>query len=233
MNLATWSIRDPIPSLLLFALLTLAGLWGFRSLSVQDLPDVALPSVNVTLAQPGVAPAQLETEVARRAEDSLASLNGLRHLHTVVTEGTVSVDAQFEIGTSISDALLDVKEAVDRIRPDLPPDVLQPAVSAERADGESVLTYAVERAGMDEKNLSWFVDDTVAEALLRVPGVERIERIGGLTREVHVLLDPALLAAHGATVIDVSRALDSVQQQSSGGALSSADKSRRCEPSRP
>ena len=219
MNLATWSIRDPIPSLLLFALLTLAGLWGFRNLSVQDLPDVALPSIQVNLAQPGVAPAQLETEVARRVEDSLASLSGLRHTHTVIMEGTVSISAQFEIGTPISDALMDVKEAVDRIRSDLPRDLLQPAVSAERADSESVLTYAVERAGMDEKALSWFVDDTVAKTLLRVPGVERFERMGGVMREVQVLLDPALLAAHGATVADVSRSLDNIQQQSSGGRM--------------
>ncbi len=217
MNLATWSIRDPIPSLLLFALLTLAGLWGFQSLSVQDLPDFALPSVRVSLAQPGVAPAQLETEVARKVEDSLASLSGLRHIQTTITEGTVSIEVQFEIGTSISDALIDVKDAVDRIRSNLPPDLLQPAVSAERADDESVLTYAVERTGMDEKALSWFVDDTLAKTLLRVPGVERVERIGGVTREVQVLLDPALLAAHGATVADASRALGNIQQQSSGG----------------
>jgi len=217
MNLATWSIRDPIPSLLLFLLLAVAGLWGFRSLSVQDLPDVALPSISVSLTQPGAAPAQLEMEVARRVEDSLAPLSGLRHLQTVITEGAVNIEAQFEIGTSTSDALMDVKEAVERIRSDLPRDLLQPAISAERADGESVLTYAVERSGMDEKALSWFVDNTVAKALLRVPGVERFERIGGVTREVQVLLDPALLAAHGATVADVSRALDNIQQQSSGG----------------
>ena len=217
MNLATWSIRDPIPALLLFVLLSLAGLWGFHSLSIQDLPDITLPSVKVMLAQPGAAPAQLETEVARKVEDSLASLSGLRHIQTTIVEGTVSLDAQFEIGTPLSDALLDVKEAVDRIRNDLPQDLLPAAVSAERADGDSVLTYAVVRAGMDEKALSWFVDDTLAKALLRVPGVERFERIGGVTREVHVLLDPVQLAAHGATVADVSRALDNIQQQSTGG----------------
>lgn len=217
MNLATWSIRDPIPSLLLFSLLSLAGILGFRSLSIQDLPDLALPSVTVSLVQPGVAPAQLETEVARKVENSLASVSRLRHLQTLITEGTVTIDVQFEVGTPISDALVDVKEAVDRIRSDLPPDLLQPAISAERADGESVLIYAVERPGMDEQALSWFVDDVVAKTLLRVPGVERVERIGGVSREVQVLLDPAQLAGQGATVADVSRALGSIQQQNSGG----------------
>src|SRR6185436_251 len=166
---------------------------------------------------PGAAPAQLETEVARKVESSLASVSGLRHIQTTVVEGAVAIDAQFEIGTSISDALLDVKEAVDRIRSDLPPDLLQPAVSADRADDESVLTYAVQRSSLDEMALSWFVDDTLAKTLLHVPGVERIERIGGVTREVEVLLDPASLAAHGATVADVSHALGNIQQQSSGG----------------
>lgn len=217
MNLATWSIRDPIPSLLLFSLLAIAGFWGFRKLSVQDLPDFALPSVSVSLVQPGAAPSQLETEVARKVEDSLASLSGLQHIQTTITEGTVNLNVQFEIGTSISDALIDVKDAVDRTRSELPPDLLPATVRAERADNESVLTYAVERVGMDEKELSWFVDDMLSKALLRVPGVERVERIGGVSREVQVLLDPALLAAHGATVADVSRALGQIQQQSSGG----------------
>ena len=216
-NLTTWSIRDPIPSLLLFTLLALAGLWGFRKLSIQDLPDITLPSVSVTLAQPGVAPAQMETQVARRVEDSLATLSRLRHLQTLITDGAVTVEAQFEIGRSISDALIDVKEAVDRIRSDLPRDLLEPAISAERVDGEAVLTYAVEQNGMDETALSWFVDDTISKALLRVPGVERFERMGGITREVQVLLDPASLAAHDATVVDVSRALGNIQQQTSGG----------------
>jgi len=216
-NLATWSIRDPIPSLLLFTLLALAGLWGFRKLSIQDLPDITLPSVSVTLARPGVAPAQMETQVARRVEDSLATLGRLRHLQTLITDGTVTIEAQFEIGTPISDALMDVKEAVDRIRSDLPRDLLEPAVSAERVDGEAVLTYAVEQNGVDETALSWFVDDTISKTLLRVPGVERFERMGGVTREVQVLLDPARLAAHDATIADVSHALRNIQQQTSGG----------------
>lgn len=219
MNLATWSIRDPIPALLLFAMLTLAGLWGFRGLAVQDLPDVTLPSVKVSLLQPGTAPAQMETEVARPVEDALASLSNLRHIRTSITEGAVNIEVQFEVGTLLSGALMDVKEAVDGVSADLPRDLLQPTVTAERVDGEAVLTYAVMRTGVDETGLSWFVDDTLAKNLLMVPGVQRIERIGGVTREVQVLLDPAQLSALGATVADVSRALGNIQQQSSGGRL--------------
>jgi len=95
MNFATWSIRNPIPAILLFAMLTFAGIWGFRALPIQNFPDVDLPRVTVTLIQPGAAPAQLETEVARRVEDSLATLSGLKHIQTSITDGRVSITAEF------------------------------------------------------------------------------------------------------------------------------------------
>src|ERR1700676_11704 len=105
MDFATWSIRNPIPAILLFALLALAGLWGFHVLPIQNMPDVDLPAVSVTLTQPGTAPAQLETEVARKVEDSLATLSGLRHINTAITDGQVSILVEFVVEKSLSDAL--------------------------------------------------------------------------------------------------------------------------------
>ena len=113
MNFATWSIRNPIPSILLFVLLTLAGFWGFSRLPTQDLPDLDLPRITVTLSQPGAAPAQLETEVARKVEDSLATLNGLNHLQTTVTDGVVSIIVEFELEKNLSDALIETKNALN------------------------------------------------------------------------------------------------------------------------
>ena len=92
MNFATWSIRNPVPTILLFALLSFAGFYGFKQLPIQNFPDIDLPAVNVTLSLPGAAPAQLETEVARRVEDTLSTLQGLRHLRTTITTGRVSIN---------------------------------------------------------------------------------------------------------------------------------------------
>ncbi|WCM90494.1 efflux RND transporter permease subunit [Acidovorax sp. NCPPB 3576] len=217
MNFATWSIRNPIPSILLFALLTLAGIWGLWKLPIQDLPDVDMPVVRVGLAQPGAAPGQLETEVARKVEDSLATLDRIKHIQTLITDGSVNISVEFELGKPISDALLETKDAIDRVRSDLPTDLLQPNVSAVRASSEAIQTYAIAMPTMNEEALSWFVDDTVAKAILGVKGVGKFERIGGVTREVRVTLEPALLIAQSATVGEVSSALGRVQQQSSGG----------------
>lgn len=217
MNIATWSLRNPVPVILLFLLLTLAGLRSFQKLPVQDYPDIELPTVQIALAQPGAAPTQLEADVARKVEDSLATLAGLQHLRTSVSDGLVRIRVEFKLGKSLSDALIETKDAVDRIRADLPADLLSPTVSAVTTAVSPILTYAISSRRMDEEALSWFVDDRVNRALLAVPGVGRTERVGGVRREVRVEVDPARLASLGVTAAEVSRALQRNQQQSSGG----------------
>lgn len=217
MNLATWSIRNPIPAIMLFVVLALAGLWGFRALPIQSFPDLDLPVINVMLIQPGAAPSQLETEVARKVEDSLATLGGLKHLRTSITDSQVAIRVEFALEKNLSEALIETKDAVDRVRSELPLDVQPPTVSAQRAGGNALLVYAVSSTRLDEEALSWFVDDTIAKAILGIPGVGRFERVGGVQREVRVEVDPVRLSALGITAADVSRTLRQVQQQSSGG----------------
>lgn len=217
MNFATWSIRNPVPTLLLFVLLSLAGLYGFSRLPIQNFPDVDLPTVNVTLSLPGAAPAQLETEVARRVEDTLTTLQGMRHLRTTITTGRVSINVEFQLSKDLSDAVTETKNAVDQARGDLPSDVMPPVITAQQIQGGPTAGYAISSTRMDEEALSWFVDDAVARAVLAVPGVGRIERIGGVQREVTVQIDPVRMAGLGITAAQVSRALRQVQQESSGG----------------
>ena len=217
MNPATWSIRNPIPVLLAFTLLVVAGMRGFTQLPIKYLPDLDLPTVNVVLTQPGAAPAQLETEVARRVEDALSNAVGLKHLRTTISDGVVHLSVEFEIGKPLAEALADVKESVDRIRSDLPTDLEQPAVSADVVGSRPILTYAMSSTALDEEQLSWLIDDAVSKALLALPGVGRVERIGGVQREIRVDVDPVKLAALDVTVADVSRGLRQVQQEASGG----------------
>ncbi|HWW25723.1 MAG TPA: efflux RND transporter permease subunit, partial [Caulobacter sp.] len=217
MTFASWSIRNPIPSILLFVLLSIAGLRAFSQLAIQDLPDMTLPSVNVVASLPGAAPAQLETEVARPIEDALAAVDGLRHVTTSINDGTVQIEASFELDKPLSDALIQAKDAIDSIRSDLPADMLQPTVQAVTFGTAPVLVYAVQSSRMDELELSWFVDDALGKAIRAVPGVGKVERLGGVTREVRVTVDPTRMAALGVSAADVSRALRQVQQQSSGG----------------
>lgn len=217
MNVAAWSVRRPVPVLLLFAVLTLAGLWSWRQLHTQYIPDIALPSVRIHLNQPGASPARLEVEVARPVEDAVYALQGLQHVETRITDGEVVIEASFSLDKPAAAALIEVKDAVDRLRATLPADLDPPAISTDVAFDDPVLTYAVTSSSMDERELAWFVDDTVSRALRTAKGVGRVERMGGVDREVQVDVDPVQLAAVGLTVPDVARTLRAQQLDVAGG----------------
>jgi len=217
MNFSAWSIRNPVPALLLFAMLCVMGVMGFRALPIQNFPDITLPTVTISATLEGAAASQLETDVARKIEDKLASLGRVKHVETTITEGNVSIRVTFEIDKDGNEALNEVRNAVDSVRPELPADMNEPIVSKINTTGSAILTYTVRADGMDEQELSWFVDNEVTRAMLAVSGVGSVSRTGGVTREVHVDLDPALMNGLGVTVSDVSNSLKSVQKDASGG----------------
>lgn len=219
MNSATWSLRNPIPSILFFIIITLAGFQAFKNLPIQNFPDIELPTVSIMLNLPGAAPSQLETEVARKVEDSLATLSGLKHIRTAITDGVVNITAEFVLEKSLSDALIESKNAVDSVRSALPSDLLQPTVSALRIASEPLVTYAISSTTMDEEALSWFVDDTLSKTLLSVKGVGKFERIGGVQREIIVTVDPVRMSALKVSAAEISHALKQVQMESSGGSM--------------
>ncbi|HEY8906202.1 MAG TPA: efflux RND transporter permease subunit [Rhodoferax sp.] len=217
MNVSAWSIRNPIPAAMLFVLLSSAGLLSFRSMKVQQMPDLDLPTITIAASLPGAAPAQLETEVARKLENAIASLQGLKNIYTKVQDGGVTVTAEFRLEKSTQEALDDVRSAVQGVRADLPSDVRDPVVRKMDVAGSPILAFAVRVPSMDDEALSWFIDNTLTRRLLAVKGVGAISRVGGATRQVEVALDPLKLQALGATAADVSRQLRQVQTESAGG----------------
>jgi multidrug efflux pump subunit AcrB len=223
MNFSSLSIKNPIPAIMLFALLTLAGLLAYKSNAVQDFPDIELPIVTVVAALEGAAPAQLETEVARKIEDSVASLQGVKNIYTRVLDGAATVTVEFILEKPIAEAVNDVRDAVARVKADMPAELRDPTVTKASTAGRVVLTYVAEPAvtngvaRLDDQEMSWFVDNTVAKRLLSVPGVGAIKRVGGVYREVRVELDADRMAALKVAAVDVSRQLRNVQRDAPGG----------------
>lgn len=217
MNVSAWCIRHPIPAVLLFIMLTLIGLLGFQRMKIQNFPDIDLPMVTVTASLPGAAPSQLETEVARKIENSIATVQGLKHLYTKLQDGTAVITAEFRLEKPTQEAVDDVRDAVSRVRSDLPADLRDPVISKVDLAGAPILTYTIGSTRMDDEALSWFVDNNVTKAMLSVRGVGAVSRVGGVSREVQVALDPARLLALNATAADISRQLRQIQQEASGG----------------
>ena len=217
MNVSTWSIKNPIPAVMLFFLLTVMGLYSFSSMKIQQFPDIELPTVLVTASLPGASPSQLENDVARKIENSLATLQQLKHIYTKIQDGIVSITVEFNLEKDTQEAVDDVRSAVSRVRADLPTDLRDPVVNKLELSGAPVLAYTIASTAFDEEGLSWYVDDTITKTLLNVKGVGAVSRVGGVTRQVVVELDPLKMQALGVSALDVSRQLRNTQLETAGG----------------
>ncbi|MEO8160628.1 MAG: efflux RND transporter permease subunit, partial [Arenimonas sp.] len=216
MNFSAWAIRRPLPALMLFFVLCVAGLWGFHKLPIARFPDVSFPMVTVIVSLPGASPSQLETEVTRRVEDSVATIKGVKRVTSNVTEGLSSTAIEFVLSADLPTALDDVRDAVTRIRADLPQDIQEPVIAKVEIGG-SLMTYTVGSGKRSTAELSWLVDREISKALYGVPGVALVGRQGGLDREIRVDLDPQALQAWGLTAGAVSQQLARSQAERPGG----------------
>ena len=216
MNVSAWAIRRPLPALMLFFVLCVAGLWGFHALPIARFPDIAFPMVTVQVDLPGASPSQLETEVARKVEDAVATIEGVKRVMSTVTEGSSNTAIEFVLETDLGTALDDVNDAVKRVRADLPQDIQEPIVSKINIGG-SLMTFAVASDVRGTDELSWLVDREISKALYGVPGVALVTRAGGIDREIRVDLDPQALQAWGVTAGQVSQQLARIQAERPGG----------------
>jgi multidrug efflux pump subunit AcrB len=216
-KISAWSIRNPVPPIVFFALLLLAGIVSFNRMDVNDNPDVVFPLVSVVVAQPGAAPAELETQVTQRVEAAVRSVNGVDELSSFVGEGMSRTMIQFDIGTPVDRAVNDVTQAMARIRGDLPDGILEPQVSRIDAAGGPISYFSVETTDMSLEQLSWFVDNRVAKELLSIDGMAQVRRSGGVDREIRVILDPARMQSYGITASQVNQQLRQVNMNAAGG----------------
>jgi multidrug efflux pump subunit AcrB len=217
LNISAWSIRHPLPSVVFSIILLALGWISFTKLAVTRLPSADIPVVSVAVAQFGAAPAELEAQVTKTIEDGLSGVEGIRHISSSITDGLSVTTVQFALETNTDRALNDVKDAVTRVRANLPQNVNEPLIQRVDVIGLPIVTYAAISPGKTPEQLSWFVDDVVKRALQGVRGVAQVERIGGVEREILVSLDPDRLQASGLTALDVSRRLRGTNVDLAGG----------------
>ncbi|MCB1506108.1 MAG: efflux RND transporter permease subunit [Hyphomicrobiaceae bacterium] len=216
-NISAWSIRRPVPSLVLFMVLITVGILSFQKLPITRFPNVDIPIVQAQITQAGAAPSELETQVTKRVEDAIAGITGVKHINSTITEGVSQTLVEFRLEVDVDRALNDVKDAISRIRGDLPRTIDEPIVQRIEVEGLPIVTYGAASPGMTPEELSWFVDDVVKRRVQGIKGVSAIERIGGVTREIRISLDPDRLLAYGITAGDVNRQLRATNVDLAGG----------------
>ena len=206
MNIADFAVRRPVATSCLMIGLTLLGLNAFRKMGLELMPKIDIPFITVVTVYPGAAPDELEIDVAKRIEDAVSSIEGLKHVSSVCMENVCQTLLEFEMGVDVDIAATDVREKIDLIRSDLPSDVEDPIIQKFDINAKPVATMAlVGDLPIDE--LYDYADNELRDQLTVIQGVADVQLIGGAKREVHLQLDREKLAARGLTTMDVVKAV--------------------------
>jgi multidrug efflux pump subunit AcrB len=216
-NISAWSIRNPIVPIVLFIALVIAGVVSFGRMDIQQQPDIEFPMVIVQISQPGAAPTEIENQMTQKVESAVRSITGVSSISSTASEGSSQTMIEFQIGEDVNQAVNEVKNAVDRIRGELPDGILEPQIFKANTSSRPIAYFAVEADDMTLEQLSWFIDDTVAKRLLAIEGMASVSRGGGVNREILVTLDPARMQGLGVTAAQVNSALRSANVNAGGG----------------
>jgi multidrug efflux pump subunit AcrB len=216
-NLSAWAIQHPTMPLVLFFVLTFLGVVSFIRLPINLNPDISFPLIIVQVSQPGAAPAEIESQVTQKVEGAVRSVSGVRNISSRASEGGSFTSVEFEIGTPLDRALNDVRDAVSKVRGDLPEGINEPQVNRVDIEGGAIAYYAVSTTDRSPEQLSWFVDNDISKRLLSISGVAQVSRGGGEDREIRVELDPARMQALGVTAAEVNQQLRLVNLNAPGG----------------
>ncbi|HYC64964.1 MAG TPA: efflux RND transporter permease subunit, partial [Reyranellaceae bacterium] len=216
-NISAWCIRNPVPPIVLFVGLLLAGIVSFMSMEVNNNPDIDFPAAEINIAQPGAAPSEIETQITQRVESAVRGVNGVDEINSSIREGNSNTFVQFEIGTPTDRAVNDIRDSIAQIRGDLPDGILEPQINRVDISGDPILFVAAETTDMSLEELSWYIDNTVARRLLGVEGIAAVSREGGVDRRIRVILNPAALQAQGITAAQVNAQLRQTNLNAAGG----------------
>jgi hydrophobe/amphiphile efflux-1 (HAE1) family protein len=216
-NISAWSIKKPVPTIVIFLILMVVGWFSFTSLGIDTNPNIDVPTVSVTVTQPGAGPAELESQVTKQIEDAVAGLGNIDELRSTVTDGLSRTTISFVLGTNSDRATNDVRNAVAQIRQSLPQDINDPIVQRLDFAGGPIVTYAVRSDKLSVEELSNLVDQTISRALLSVKGVSQVNRVGGVDREIRINLDANRLQSLGITATRVNDQIRALNINLPGG----------------
>ena len=206
MFLTTAATKRPVAMSALLVALVLLGLNSYRKLSLENLPSVDVPYVTVTTIWPGASSEDVEKDVAKRIEDAVSGVEGLKHTFSTCFENAGNTIVEFAIGTDVDVAAQDVREKIDAIVGDLPAGCERPAIAKLDINAAAIATMFL-RGGLSPDDLYWEAVNRVHDRLASVKGVAEVKVIGGEEREVWIELERDALAAAGLTAAQVAQAV--------------------------
>ena len=203
MFLSNLSIKRPVfATVMMLALLTL-GLFSYKRLAIDMMPDVEIPVVSIFTTYPGASPETVEREVSRRIEEAVNPIPGVKHVSSTSREGLSSVIVEFELNVKVNEASEEARAKISGIRNELPQGIEEPVIQKLDLQATPIISLAVRSDTMSPRDLTTLTDRRIRRRLENIPGVGKAKLVGGLKREVNISVDPALVQAMGLGVDEV------------------------------
>lgn len=207
LQISTWAIKNPVQTIILFFALSIAGISSFFKLPINANPIINFPIVTVTVTQSGASPTELENSVTKLVERAVSGLPGIRHINSIITDGTSTTIVEFNLTVDSNIAVSDIREQLSQIRADLPQTIDEPLINRIDVEGGAILNYSVQSNNKNLTDISWFVDDKISKSLLMVAGVQKVSRLGGAEREIIVEVNPSKLDAYKVSIANINQQL--------------------------
>ena len=210
-------VRRPVTTVMFVLFWVVLGFVSFPKMNIERTPSVDFPMVTATFVYPGAASSEIESQIIKRAEDAISEVSELKKLTSQAFENGGFVMAEFNLGVDVNDKATEVKTKLDSLLSEFPDDMEQPIVEKLNPLEESVVDIAI--SGSNLRDLQEYVDDDLSNKITGIAGVASVDVFGGETRAIRIEMNPELLAARGATVMDVVSALGAHNLNVPGGKI--------------
>ncbi len=203
MFLSNVSIKRPVfATVLILTLLTL-GIFSYRRLAIDMMPDVELPILTIITEYPGASAETVEREVSKRIEEAVNPISGVKHIYSTSRESFSTVIVEFELEVRVNDASQEVRAKINAIRNELPDQMKEPVIQKLEIGAMPIVSLAVRSSTLTPRDLTTLADRKIKRRLENISGVGKVRLVGGSRREVCVLVDPARIEALGMGVDEV------------------------------
>lgn len=206
MNISGISVKRPTLVVVIFSILVLLGLVGYKTLTYELLPKITAPVITITTIYPGAGPNEVETSVSKKIEEAVSDLENLDDLKSVSQEGASVVIATLKYGTDADKALQDAQRKINAIKSTLPETIKDPSLGKFSLDEQPIMRLGAS-SDMDEREFTELIDKTIKPELSRIDGVAKIEISGGENREIQVNVKNDKLRFYNISILQVTNAI--------------------------
>ena len=223
MNIADFCLKHKVTTIMAYVLIVVFGIMGFTSLPLALLPDIELPMAVVYTTYSNAGPQEVENMVTKTIESACASVSGMDEIQSLSSEGSSMVMVTFADGTDMDEAMVDLRDRIDRVKGFLPEDADAPMTMTIDVDAMPVVTVGLK--GADLAELQAIAEDDIQPALERIDGVASVDIAGGYENEIAIDTDADRLAGYGLSVSYIAQMLAAENIALPAGEVQSGDQS--------